>query len=135
MKTRLQMRIVHGLQTPGSVCTTKGERMKRLLVVASLVAVIALAVASASLAGEVVGPPGTAGVPGSAQPDGSAPALLHSASICAANGLNDMLSTQGQTDFIVQSYGIDVSGLAPSEPADPHVYNPSSPGACNPTNQ
>lgn len=50
-------------------------------------------------------------------------ALEHAHSICATNGLNDY-DTFGQNDFHVQSYGIDVSGLAPSEPADPHVFDP-----------
>src|SRR5881227_2796318 len=87
--------------------------------------------AGSALAGEVKGPPGTPGVPGSAQPDGSVPALLHAHSICAASGLNDMIADQGQIDVIVQNFGVDVSGRAPSEPADPHVFNPGT--ACNPT--
>jgi len=108
----------------------RGE-MKRLLLVAAAVFVLVLAAASAALAGEVKGPPGTPGVPGSAQPDGSVPSLLHANSICAASGLNDMISTQGQIDQIVQNFGVDVSGRAPSEPADPHVFNPGT--GCNPT--
>ena len=92
------------------------------------VAVTSLAVAGLSagsaLAGEVKGPPGS---PETAQPGGNpneTGALTHANSICAANGLNDFDSTEGQNEFHVQSYGIDVAGLAPSEPADPHVFNP-----------
>jgi len=80
--------------------------------------------AGSALAGEVKGPPGS---PETAQPGGNpneTGALTHANSICAANGLNDFDSTEGQNEFHVQSYGIDVAGLAPSEPADPHVFNP-----------
>ncbi len=76
------------------------------------------------LRGEVKGPPGSLAT---AQPGGNpnaTGALDHANSICAANGLNDYDTLEGQNDFHVQSYGIDVSGLAPSEPADPHVFNP-----------
>ncbi|HZO96774.1 MAG TPA: hypothetical protein VFB42_05330 [Gaiellaceae bacterium] len=90
--------------------------------------VCALAVAGlgsgAAFAGEVKGPPGS---PATAVPGGnpnSTGALDHANSICAANGLNDYDTLEGQNDFHVQSYGIDVSGRAPSEPADPHVFNP-----------
>jgi hypothetical protein len=92
------------------------------------VAVSALAVmglgAGAALAGEVKGPPGSlaTAVPGGNTNETGA--LDHANSICAANGLNDFDTLEGQNDFHVQSYGIDVAGLAPSEPADPHVFNP-----------
>jgi hypothetical protein len=98
------------------------------------VAVSALAVAGLSagsaLAGEVKGPPGSLAT---AQPGGNpnttgALEVAHSA--CAANGLNDYDTSEGQLDFHVQSYGIDVAGLAPSEPADPHVFNPGNVDAC-----
>ncbi|MEA2198772.1 MAG: hypothetical protein QOJ25_2823 [Solirubrobacteraceae bacterium] len=58
--------------------------------------------ASAALAGEVQGAPGTPGVAfsGSGQRTG-APA--HSQSICACNGLNDMNPKQGPIDSIVQT--------------------------------
>jgi hypothetical protein len=77
--------------------------MKRL--VAVTVAAVALmgAGATSALAGEVVGPPGTPGVPGSAQPDDSTAALAHANSACAASGLNDMLADQGQIVSIVQT--------------------------------
>jgi hypothetical protein len=52
---------------------------------------------------------------------------LHANSICASSGLNDLLTTQGQIDVIVQNFGADVSGRAPSETIDPHVLNPGDP--------
>jgi hypothetical protein len=105
--------------------------MRHKLVVAFCAVAVAGMGAGGALAGEVKGPPGTPGVPGSAQPDGSVPSLSHANSICASSGLNDMLSNQGQIDQIVQNFGVDVSGRAPSEPADPHVFNPGT--GCNPT--
>lgn len=58
--------------------------------------------ASAALAGEVQGPPGTPGVAfsGSGNRTG-APA--HSQSICSYNGLNDMNPSQGPIGSIVQT--------------------------------
>jgi hypothetical protein len=94
-----------------------------LVVVGSALAIAGLSVGSA-LAGEVKGPPGSLAT---AQPGGNpneTGALDQASSICAANGLNDYDTLEGQNEFHVQSYGIDVSGLAPSEPADPHVFNP-----------
>lgn len=70
---------------------------------AALCAVVAAALsASAALAGEVQGPPGTPGVAfsGSGNRTG-APA--HSNSICSYNGLNDMNPQQGPIDSIVQT--------------------------------
>ncbi len=100
------------------------RRARNVLVVAvSALAVVGFSAGSA-LAGEVKGPPGSLAT---AQPGGNpnaTGALDHANSICAANGLNDYDTLEGQNDFHVQSYGIDVSGLAPSEPADPHVFNP-----------
>ena len=95
----------------------------KLLVTACVFAFAGLSAGVAS-AGEVKGPPGT-------QADHSVPGYGHAASICSSSGLNDMLPAEGQTDFQVQNFGIDVSGLAPSEPADPHVFNPGT--GCNPT--
>jgi hypothetical protein len=77
--------------------------MKRLLTVAISAVALTGAGATGALAGEVVGPPGTPGVPGSAQPDDSTAALSHANSACAASGLNDMLADQGQIDSIVQT--------------------------------
>jgi hypothetical protein len=59
--------------------------------------------ASAALAGEVIGPPGTPGVAGSGQPDLSTAAPFNSNSICSYNGLNDLQQGQGQLTFIVQT--------------------------------
>jgi hypothetical protein len=76
----------------------KGERMKRLIVVAVSVAALAGAGANAALAGEVKGPPW--------QPDNNndTGALLVAHSACAASGLNDLDSTDpGQTVSIVQT--------------------------------
>jgi hypothetical protein len=58
--------------------------------------------ASAALAGEVAGPPGTPGeaFSGSGKETG-APA--HASSICAYNGLNDMNPAQGPINSIVQT--------------------------------
>jgi hypothetical protein len=78
---------------------------------------------SAALAGEVKGPPGSTPVPGGSQDRTGAPA--HANSACAFNGLNDYDSLEGQNEFHVQSYGVDVAGKkVTSEPADPHVFNP-----------
>lgn len=99
-------------------------RKRSLFAAVLCAAVVTGGSASAALAGEVKGPPGS---PATAQPGGnpnSTGALEHANSICAANGLNDYDTVEGQNDFHVQSYGIDVSGRAPSEAADPHVFNP-----------
>jgi hypothetical protein len=99
--------------------------LKRLLMVAACVALLAVGGVTAALAGEVKGPPGT---PASTIPGGntnSTGGLEHANSICAANGLNDFDSNEGQNVFHVQSYGIDVSGHGgAAEQADPHVFNP-----------
>jgi hypothetical protein len=69
-------------------------------------AVCAVAVAGASagaaLAGEVQGPPGTPGVPGSGSGNQTG-AFFNANSICAFNGLNDMNPAQGPIDVIVQT--------------------------------
>jgi hypothetical protein len=87
------------------------------------VAVAALG-ATGAMAGEVKGPPGTI------NNTNFTPVHFHvAASVCSFNGLNDF--TQGQTDFQVQNFGVGVAGLTPSEPQDPHVFNPGSPdGGC-----
>jgi hypothetical protein len=71
--------------------------MKRLLVVAASIAVLAGAGASGALAGEVKGPPGT---PNNTNETG---ALDHANSACAASGLNDFDSTSGQNVSQVQT--------------------------------
>jgi hypothetical protein len=75
---------------------------KRLAAVFCAVVAAALS-ASAAFAGEVIGPPGTPGVAGSAQPDLSTAAPFNSQSICSFNGLNDFILGQGQLTFIVQT--------------------------------
>jgi hypothetical protein len=81
----------------GSVTTERGKGMKRLLVVAASVAVVAVAGAGGALAGEVKGPPG---IPNNTNETG---ALDHANSACAASGLNDLDSTEGQTVSQVQT--------------------------------
>ena len=80
--------------------------------------------ATAGLAGEVTGPPGSVGNPG-AKKD-----MTHANSICAFSGLNDFVN--GPTDFIVQSYGQDVR----LHGADPTAFNPGDAcrGGSNPYN-
>jgi hypothetical protein len=99
--------------------------LKRLLVVAASIAMLAAAAATGAFAGEVKGPPGS---PSTAVPGGnpnSTGGLEHANSICAANGLNDFDTLEGQNVFHVQSYGIDVSGHGGvDEQADPHQFNP-----------
>ena len=77
--------------------------MRNLFVVAICAAVVAGLSGASALAGEVIGPPGTPGVSGSAQPDLSTAAPFHSNSICSYNGLNDMVLGQGQITYIVQT--------------------------------
>jgi hypothetical protein len=103
---------------------------KPLFVIGVCAIAVAGSGAGSAVAGEVKGPPGSAAtaVPGGNTNETGA--VGTAASACAANGLNDFDTIEGQNDFIVQSYGIDVSGLAPSEPADPHVFNPGDPAAC-----
>jgi hypothetical protein len=76
--------------------------MRRKLAAAICAGVVAALMASAALAGEVAGPPGTPGVAfsGSGKSTG-APANANS--ICAYNGLNDMNPAQGPIDSIVQT--------------------------------
>jgi hypothetical protein len=99
-------------------------RFKSLLGVAVCTAALTGVGASAALAGEVKGPPGTD------NNTNFTPVHFHvAASVCSFNGLNDF--TQGQEDFQVQNFGVGVAGLTPTEPQDPHVFNPGSPdGGC-----
>jgi hypothetical protein len=71
--------------------------MKRLCVVAVSVAAFVGAGTSAAFAGEVKGPPN--------QPDNTneTGALAHANSACAASGLNDFDSLEGQTASQVQT--------------------------------
>lgn len=68
--------------------------MRRLFVVAACVAVLAT---GGAFAGEVKGPPGT---PNNTNETG---ALAHANSACAASGLNDLDSTEGQNVSQVQT--------------------------------
>jgi hypothetical protein len=65
--------------------------------------------AGTALAGEVKGPPGSVGDPGTPKD------MSHANSICVFSGLNDFVD--GPSDFHVQSYGQDVRlyGAEPSE--------------------
>jgi hypothetical protein len=71
--------------------------MKRLAVVAASVALLVGAGASAAFAGEVKGPPNQ---PNNTNETG---ALDHANSACAASGLNDLDSAEGQTVSQVQT--------------------------------
>jgi len=68
--------------------------MRRLLGVAAAVAMLASA---GAFAGEVKGPPGTA------DNSNETGALAHANSACAASGLNDLDSAEGQTVSQVQT--------------------------------
>ena len=71
--------------------------MKRLLVVAASAAVLVGAGASGAFAGEVKGPPGTV------DNTNETGALDHANSACAASGLNDLDSEEGQNVSQVQT--------------------------------
>jgi hypothetical protein len=71
--------------------------MKRLLVVAASVALLACAAATGALAGEVKGPPGTV------NNTNATGALDHANSACAASGLNDLDQSEGQNVSQVQT--------------------------------
>jgi hypothetical protein len=76
--------------------------MRKTFATAMCAAIVAGLSASAALAGEVAGPPGTPGVAfsGSGKQTG---AFSNANSICAFNGLNDMNPNQGPIDSIVQT--------------------------------
>jgi opacity protein-like surface antigen len=100
-------------------------RFKSFLGVALCTAALMAVGASAALAGEVKGPPNTQ------TNTNFTPVHFHvAASICSFNGLNDFTANQGQQDFQVQNFGVGVAGLTPSEPQDPHEFNPGSPDGC-----
>src|SRR5437588_7558208 len=103
--------------------------MRKKLAIAACAALFASLSATAALAGEVTGQPGTPGVPfsGSGVRTG-APA--HSNSICSYNGLNDMNPNQGPIDVIVQTphtqgspgeagHGTCAGGTNPENPPTP----------------
>jgi hypothetical protein len=88
--------------------------MRKKLAAAMCTAVVVAALTpSAALAGEVIGSPGTPGVPDSGSGIATG-APAHANSICAFSGLNDFILGEGPIDFIVQSPGQDVrTGLTP----------------------
>ena len=71
--------------------------MKRVLAVAASVALLVGVGASAALAGEVKGPPNQA------NNTNETGALEHANSACAASGLNDFDSAEGQNESQVQT--------------------------------
>jgi hypothetical protein len=101
--------------------------MLRSKMLAAAVCAVAItgASASAAFAGEVTGPPGSVGNPGTPKD------MSHANSICAFSGLNDYVN--GPTDFHVQSYGQDVrAGRAdPTDKTQPFPGN-SCQGGSNP---
>jgi hypothetical protein len=101
-----------------------GRVRKAVCVVAVCVAGMVSVGATAAVAGEVTGPPGSVGHPGAPKD------MSHANSICAFSGLNDFVN--GPTDFIVQSYGQDVR----TQSADPKAFNPGDAcrGGSNPYN-
>ena len=110
--------------------------MRKKLAVAICAAVFGVLSASAALAGEVTGPPGTPGEAdsGSGVRTG-APA--HSQSICSYNGLNDMDLNQGPIDSFVQTrHNQGVPGEAGADAAaSGRPGHPTCGGGSNPENQ
>jgi hypothetical protein len=110
--------------------------MRKKFAAAICATVVAGLSASAALAGEVTGPPGTPNVPfsGSGVRTG-APA--HSNSICSYNGLNDMNPSQGPINSTVQTphnqgvpgqAGADAAGSGtPGHPTCGAGSNPENP--------
>ena len=110
----------------------------RFAALVCVVATIGLS-AGAALAGEVKGPPGTPGTPRTLEQVDlirtGAPA--HASSICAYNGLNDMVLGQGPIDSIVQTphnqgspgeAGADAAGSGtPGSPTCGRGTNPELP--------
>jgi hypothetical protein len=76
--------------------------MRKTFAAAFCAAVVAGLGASAALAGEVTGPPGTPNVAGSGSGKQTG-AFFNANSICAFNGLNDMNPAQGPIAVIVQT--------------------------------
>jgi hypothetical protein len=96
-------------------------RMKSLLMAAVCAVAITGASAGVAFAGEVIGPPGSVGNPGTPKD------VTHASSICSFSGLNDFVN--GPTDFIVQSYGQDVR-LHGADPTDKTQFFPGN--SCGP---
>ena len=81
----------------GDVHESWGTTMKRLLAAAFCAAALVGISSSAALAGEVKGPPGTV------DNTNETGALDHANSACAASGLNDLDSDEGQNERPVQT--------------------------------
>ena len=77
--------------------------MKRLFVVVGSVAVLAGAMASGAFAGEVKGPPGSEATAQEGGNPNKTGALDHANSACAASGLNDFDTEEGQNASQVQT--------------------------------
>ena len=108
LKTPLYGDIVHDLGPLRQASIEERGKMKRLLMVAASVFVLVLAAASAALAGEIKGPPGTPCGPGTDVPvcthsTDFTQGPTHANSFCAFSGLNDMDPTFGQTSRITQT--------------------------------
>jgi hypothetical protein len=86
--------------------------LRKAILAAAVCAVAVVGPGAGAFAGEVTGPPGSIGHPGTPKD------MSHANSICAFSGLNDFIN--GPTDFIVQSYGQDVR----AHRADPTQFNP-----------
>jgi hypothetical protein len=110
--------------------------MRKRIAAGICTAIVAALSASAALAGEVQGPPGTPGVPNSGSGNRTG-APANSNSICSYNGLNDMNPAQGQITFIVQTphnqgvpgeAGADAAGSGtPGSPTCGPGTNPENP--------
>ena len=109
--------------------------MKRLLLVAASIAVLAAAGASGAFAGEVKGPPGKPCTTDPGYPDtgtttcvhntNTTGALDHANSPCAASGLNDMDPAEGQTVSQVQTAADSWKYYGLPKGAPGHACNPS----------
>jgi len=98
MEELLDTRTLARLRREGSVADEGGEAgMRRLLVVVAFAAVLVSAGASGALAGEVKGPPNQL------NNTNETGALDHANSACAASGLNDFDTKEGQRVSQVQT--------------------------------
>lgn len=85
--------------------------MRKFFVAATSAAVFLAAGASAALAGEVKGPPGSTPIPGGNQNLTAAPANSNSA--CSYSGLNDFDADEGQNERITQTpHDVPIPGIA-----------------------
>jgi hypothetical protein len=100
------------------------ERARKVVCISAFAIAMVSASVGSAFAGEVTGPPGSVGHPGTPKD------MSHANSICAFSGLNDFVN--GPTDFHVQSFGQDVR----LHGADPREGNPGDAcqGGSNPYN-